>query len=37
MENLGCYFLAEDDSLWLAISYRNEFNYVWTEFTKVDE
>jgi hypothetical protein len=37
MESTGCYFIGEDECLWLAVSYRNEFDFVWTEFFKVEE
>jgi len=37
MESLGCYFLEEDESLWFAISFRDDSGFVWTEFLKVEE
>lgn len=37
MENQGCYYLEEDESLWLAISRQDESGLTWTELIKVSE
>jgi hypothetical protein len=37
METIGCYFLKEDSSLWLAISYRDEYDFVTTSFYFIAE
>lgn len=36
MKTGECYFLDENEILWIAISYQNEFGLVWTEFEKVN-
>ena len=37
MKTGECYFLDEENCLWLAVSFKNELDLVWTEFFKVEE